>query len=134
MLTQKSPTPPARNKKATAQMRWPYGSVFIKREQPSPLHAGAPNITRPQKSAPQPKAAGRSFKQARWRGSYCSGQRESAASSATTTQLVCSCRMEAGHWGVTAPKTMSCTAWALSSPVAATTIMRAFMMVCTPMV
>lgn len=30
-------------------------------------------------------------------------QSERAASSATTTQLVCSCRIEAGHWGVTGP-------------------------------
>ena len=30
-------------------------------------------------------------------------QSERAASSATTTQLVCSCRIEAGHSGVTGP-------------------------------
>ncbi len=30
-------------------------------------------------------------------------QSERAASSATTTQLVCSCRIEAGHAGVTGP-------------------------------
>ncbi len=30
-------------------------------------------------------------------------QSERAASSATTTQLVCSCRIEAGHLGVTGP-------------------------------
>ena len=30
-------------------------------------------------------------------------QSESAASSATTTQLVCNCRIEAGHSGVTGP-------------------------------
>lgn len=38
---------------------------------------------------------------------YSAGQSESAASSATTTQLVCSCRMEAGQLGVTGPKHMS---------------------------
>lgn len=34
---------------------------------------------------------------------YRYSQSERAASSATTTQLVCSCRIEAGHSGVTGP-------------------------------
>ncbi len=61
-------------------------------------------------------------------------QRERASASATTQQLVCSCRIDAGHCGVTAPSIMSWTAWALSAPVAATTIMRACMIVWTPIV
>ena len=36
-----------------------------------------------------------------------SAQRASASSSATTVTLVCSCRIEAGHLGVTGPKHMS---------------------------
>ncbi len=43
-----------------------------------------------------------------WLGSFrrratAYSQSESASSSATTTQLVCSCKIDAGHWGVTGP-------------------------------
>lgn len=50
-------------------------------------------------------------------------QSDRAASSATTTQLGCSCRMDAGQEGWMGPKHMSCTAWAFFSPLATTSTM-----------
>lgn len=50
-------------------------------------------------------------------------QSDRAASSAMTTQLGCSCRIEAGQEGWMGPKHMSCTAWAFFSPLAITSTM-----------